>query len=257
MNNNWFRNATLMSLSLGFVVPLAFSAESLSNPARESLTVAADLFSPAVLEATPASVFFCDTNGISVGITSTMLGNGQSLSTFGVTESTHQLSAHCATSLTAEDVLTFGGGPGVIGTAVTALHGNWLAGQAVAKDSGLTFGPRGGTGAAVDVGSSGGDSGNTQSTQITPNSSNDSSVTTGSSRNSSRGNAANPPQPPASQLEIIDQWNVIPPPINTHHGRSTYPDDYNSAAPLPLPAPVWMGLAGLLMVVLFRHRMLP
>jgi hypothetical protein len=73
---------------------------------------------------------------------------------------------------------------------------------------------------------------------------------------------SNPPTPPVNgstpKSDTLVEWNILPPSDgkDINHGGPIH-DSGAAAAPLPLPAPVWMALAGLTLVVAFRRRLMP
>lgn len=75
-------------------------------------------------------------------------------------------------------------------------------------------------------------------------------------------NSGSPAQPtsPPSNTELpaptLESWNIIPVTV-VPEVSSTPSGEGSGVATLPLPAPLWMALAGLTLVVAFRRRFLP
>lgn len=246
------QTASVAFLAMGPLVSLA------TGTAQPTGAHSASLFAASELEPSASNIFLNDPTSIGF-IPASMLSRSSPEIVRTGRSIFHPFAADDCEHGAAEDdlVLFSGGGADLLFGSSTNLNTSPSStGVSLGHFSGAnhgsapTPGGSGGGGASGGGGEGGGGGGAGGST-------NDGGPSTSAQSGSpSTNGASNPPSTSGS----ISDWAPLPLPdvSNTlSDGGSIGEEGHSGASPLPLPAPVWMGLAGLTLLVLLRRRLLP
>lgn len=266
---------TLIAMALAStpITPAVAKGTSFAAPANEP-ALSANLFCESNLLPRPANVFL-DHGELSP---LALFSSNDPLALGGTALGYLLLFDECHAAPGEVNLVMFGGGGDQVGltrresrASGNAIHiamqGMTFGSPAPAPaGSGSPGGSSGGGGSAGGASGGGASSGNG-----TANSGGSGSAGGGNTGGSS--NAGNPPAAPAppngggpasgngntSGADTLVEWNILPPGSDTGPDSSSTPmhDGGANSAPMPLPAPVWMALAGLTLVVAFRRRLMP